>query len=218
MKIQFGECVLDTDARQVHRGERDIHLSPKAFELLCLLVVRRPTALSKTELHEHIWPATFVSDDSLAKLITEIRHGIGDDARDPRLVRTVHGFGYAFTAAVEEPHESQPIEKVGFKCWLRWEGRELQLQKVRTVIGRDPRADIQLESPRISRHHAHVVIDCTTARIEDLGSKNGTFLRDQRVTQPTPLTHGDEITIGPFVLTFRASSPSSTTETEVNSD
>lgn len=217
MKIQFGECVLDTEARQVHRGERDIHLSPKAFELLCLLVERRPTALSKTELHEHIWPATFVSDDSLAKLITEIRHGIGDDARDARLVRTVHGFGYAFTDAVEEVREANSNERIGLKCWLRWEGRELLIQKHRIIIGRDPDADVQLESPRISRHHAQIVIDGLRALIEDLASKNGTFLRDQRITAPTPLAHGDEIRVGPFVLTFRATSVSPTTETEVDS-
>jgi DNA-binding winged helix-turn-helix (wHTH) protein len=218
MKLQFGECVLDTEARQVLRDGREVHFSPKAFELLCLLVGRRPTVLSKADIHEYIWPATFVSDDSLAKLITEIRHGIGDDARDARLVRTVHGFGYAFTDAVEEIRDIEPIKPVGLRCWLRWEGRELLLQKVRTVIGRDAAADVQLESPRISREHAQVVIDGPRALIEDLGSKNGTFLRDQRITTPTLLAHGDEIRIGPFVLTFRASDLPPTTETEIDSE
>jgi DNA-binding winged helix-turn-helix (wHTH) protein len=217
MKLQFGDSVLDTEARQVLRGGRDIHLSPKAFELLCLLVERRPTALSKADIHEHIWPATFVSDDSLAKLITEIRHGIGDGARDARLVRTVHGFGYAFTDAVEEIRGTEPVEAVGLRCWLRWEGRELLIQKHKTIIGRDPGVDVQLESPRISRQHAQVVIDGSRALLEDLGSKNGTVLRGQRITTPTPLAHGDEIRIGPFVLTFRASSPSRT-ETEIDSE
>src|ERR1700736_2319500 len=96
MKIQFGECVLDADTRQVWRHEKEVHLSPKAFELLMLLVTGRPRALSKRELHEAIWPATFVTDDSLAQLITEIRAAIGDDAREGRFVRTVYGFGYAF--------------------------------------------------------------------------------------------------------------------------
>jgi DNA-binding winged helix-turn-helix (wHTH) protein len=215
MKLQFGDSVLDTEARQVLRDGRDIHLSPKAFELLCLLIERRPTALSKADLHEHIWPATFVSDDSLAKLITEIRHGIGDDARDARLVRTVHGFGYAFTDAVAEIRGTELVEAVGLRCWLQWEGRELLIQKPRTIIGRDPGVDVQLESPRISRQHAQLVIDGAKAVIEDLGSKNGTFLRNQRITSPVPLAHGDEIRIGPFVITFRSSASSSTTETEV---
>src|SRR4030095_16501704 len=126
MKLQFGDSVLDIEARQVLRGGRDIHLSPKAVELLCLLVERRPTALSKADIHEHIWPATCVSDDSLAKLITEIRHRIGDGARDARLVRTVHGFGYAFTGAVE-PIRGESIAPVGLRCWLRWEGRGVVL-------------------------------------------------------------------------------------------
>jgi DNA-binding winged helix-turn-helix (wHTH) protein len=217
MKFRFGACVLDIDSRQVLRAGRDVHLSPKAFELLGLLVDRRPSALSKADLHEHIWPSTYVSDDSLAKLITEIRHGIGDDARDARLVRTVHGFGYAFTDAVEEIRGAEPTEALSLRCWLRWEGQELLIQKHRIVIGRDPGADVQLESPRISRHHAQIVIDGPRALIEDLGSKNGTFVRDERIMTPTPLTHGDEIRVGPFVLTFRAMSVSPTTETEVDS-
>jgi DNA-binding winged helix-turn-helix (wHTH) protein len=216
MRLQLGDCILDTGARQLLRDGRDARLSPKAFELLCLLVDRRPAAVSKSEIHEHVWPATFVSDDSLAKLITEIRHAIGDDARDARLVRTVHGFGYAVTDAVEEMREREPAGETTMKCWLRWEGRELRLQKARTIIGRDPSADIQLESPRISRHHAHVIIDGAAARIEDLASKNGTIVGDVRITGPTPLAHGDEIRIGPFLLTFRATTPSATTETEID--
>src|ERR1700730_14774281 len=97
MRVRFGECLLDTDSRQLFRGKEEVHLSPKAFELLMLLVTGRPRALSKRELHEAIWPATFVTDDSLARLITEIRATIGDDAREARFVRTVYGFGYAFT-------------------------------------------------------------------------------------------------------------------------
>jgi DNA-binding winged helix-turn-helix (wHTH) protein len=217
MKLQFGDSILDTAARQMVRGGRDVHLSPKAFELLCLLVERRPAALSKAEIHEFIWPATFVSDDSVAKLITEIRHGIGDDSREPRFVRTVHGFGYAFTDAVEAIRDTESSEAPDLRCWLRWEGRELLIQKRRIVIGRDPGVDVQLESPRISRQHAQIVIEGDKAFIEDLGSKNGTFLHEQRVIGPTPLAHGDEIRIGPFVLTFRSSSPSSITETEVES-
>src|ERR1700730_17088009 len=92
-----GESLLNAETRQVWRNEKEVHLSPKAFELLMLLVTDRPRALSKRELHEAIWPATFVTDDSLARLIAEIRAAIGDDAREARFVRTVYGFGYAFT-------------------------------------------------------------------------------------------------------------------------
>src|SRR5258708_36824841 len=101
MKIRFGDCRLDTESRQLWRSESTIPVSPKAFDLLQLLVARRPGAISKSELHERIWPGTFVSDDSLSRLIVEVREATGDDARRPRFVRTLHGFGYAFSATLK---------------------------------------------------------------------------------------------------------------------
>src|SRR5262245_4164352 len=94
--IRFGPCVLDLEARQLFRSGKPVHLSPKAFELLKVLVTERPKAISKAELHERIWPETFVTDDSLARLVAETRAAIGDRARTPTYLRTVHAFGYAF--------------------------------------------------------------------------------------------------------------------------
>jgi DNA-binding winged helix-turn-helix (wHTH) protein len=213
MKLRFGDCVLDTDSRRLFREDREVHLSPKGFALLSYLIDGRTRALSKLELHEHVWPATFVSDDSLAKLVTEIRHVIGDDARDAKWLRTVHGFGYAFSDAIveirDDDHQqlaSEPIHR------LQWPGREVLLRKAQTIIGRDLDVDVQLESALISRHHARISIDGTTVLIEDLGSRNGTFVQGRRVDAPMQLAHGDEIRIGPILLTFRVSSPSAPTE------
>lgn len=96
MQVRFGEFMLDTDTRQLIGTEGEVHLSPKAYELLTVLVEKRPRALSKQELHERLWPATFVSEVNLATLIAEIREALGDDARKPRFVRTARRFGYAF--------------------------------------------------------------------------------------------------------------------------
>ena len=111
MKIRFGDYTLDPGSRQLSRSGSAVHLSPKAFELLKLLVERRPSAISKAELHEHIWPGTFVTDDSLSRLVAELRDALGDEARSPRFVRTLHGFGYAFAAdaaAVTDRETSVP--------------------------------------------------------------------------------------------------------------
>ena len=95
---------------ETHLGEHDLRrrrsatparprgdpLSPKAFELLKTLIDQRPRALSKHELHAHLWPATFVSEANLASLIAEVREALGDTARQPRFIRTSHRFGYAF--------------------------------------------------------------------------------------------------------------------------
>ena len=100
MKVRFGDVRFDGEARQLFRQQDPVHVSGKAFELLKLLLERRPAALSKAEIQEHLWPDTFVSEANLPTLVTEIREAIGDDARHARFVRTVHGFGYAFSGEV----------------------------------------------------------------------------------------------------------------------
>src|SRR5262249_19043686 len=80
----FGDWVFDSDTRQVFRAGNAIALSPKAFELLDLLVRERPRALSKEQIHGHLWPDVFVSDASLSNLIAELRNALGDDADKPK--------------------------------------------------------------------------------------------------------------------------------------
>ena len=98
MELAFGPFVLDKGTRQLRRGSAELHLSPKAFELLGVLVARRPQAIAKVDLHEQLWPDSFVSDGSLAVLIAEIRRTLGDSAERPTYIRTVPRFGYAFLA------------------------------------------------------------------------------------------------------------------------
>src|SRR6266508_2242099 len=105
MKIRFGECVLDTDERVLLRGGQPVHLTPKAFQLLGFLLEARPRAVPKSELQEKLWPSTFVSEGNLATLVKEARVVIGDDARQPLYIRTVHGYGYAFAGTVQDTTE-----------------------------------------------------------------------------------------------------------------
>ncbi len=79
-------------------------MTPKAFDLLGALLEVRPRALSKAQIRDRLWPQTFVAEATLASVVSELRAGLGDDAKEPRFVRTVHGHGYAFAApAAEEP-------------------------------------------------------------------------------------------------------------------
>jgi DNA-binding winged-HTH domains len=96
VRIRFGAFTLDLDTRQLTQGGREIHLAPKAFDLLVTLVLDRPKVLSKSVLQERLWPETFVSEANLSNLVAEIREAIGDRARTPLFIRTAHGFGYAF--------------------------------------------------------------------------------------------------------------------------
>ena len=212
MNVRFAEFTLDLDARQLHGPNGELHLSPKAFALLKVLAENRPRALSKNELHEHLWPATFVSEVNLVTLIAEVRDALGDDARKPRFIRTAHRFGYAFCAPVSEPAPESRTDVAVF-CWLIKDGRRVPLRPGENVLGREPDEGIQLDSPTVSRRHARIVVASGTATLEDLDSKNGTFLRGERVSTPVPLANGDEIRAGSVVLRFRMSTPAGLTST-----
>ena len=109
--VSFGDFVLDPDAREVRRGDEPVLLSPKAYQLLEVLLLNRPKALSKSALQDRLWPDTFVVDKNLVNLIAEIRVALGDDAAHPRFVRTIHRFGYAFRDPTPEPSAGRtPIQ------------------------------------------------------------------------------------------------------------
>jgi hypothetical protein len=181
------------------------------MQLLTILLEARPRAVAKTEIHDRLWPDTFVSDSSLARLVSEVRSAIGDDARHPLLVRTLHRHGYAFSGSVgvEPAGRSSPSPS----CLLQWGGRQIVLREGENVLGRGADAAIQVDLGRVSRRHARIVVENGRAVIEDLGSKNGTFLRGERIVGPSVLRDGDEIGVGTALLLFRAGHGSSTTET-----
>jgi DNA-binding winged helix-turn-helix (wHTH) protein len=215
MQFRFEPFTLDVEARQLLRGRDPIHVSPKAFELLKALVETRPRALSKAELHDRLWPNTFVSDANLAILIKEIRGALDEDARAPRFIRTVHGFGYAFSGpAIETARRPETQTPGSVSRWLIWRSRKFALSDGHNLVGRSPEAAVWLDVPGVSREHARVTIHGDSATIEDLGSTNGTFLAGERVTMPVALRDGDQILFGPVVATFRVWTPGKGTKTE----
>jgi DNA-binding winged helix-turn-helix (wHTH) protein len=210
MRLSFGELTLDTDARQLLHGSEQVPLSPKAFELLMHLVQNRPRALSKTELHDLLWPGTFVSDTNLAGLVVEVRRALRDDARSPRFLRTVQRFGYAFAGTVGSANAaSKPGGPARF--WLIAGRRQIPLFDGENVLGRDAESG-GFESTTVSRRHARIMIDGEDAYLEDLGSKNGTFVRGKRITSKR-LSDGDRIELGSAALTFRVAGDDQSTRT-----
>jgi DNA-binding winged helix-turn-helix (wHTH) protein len=215
VKFLFADCTLDSEARTLVRAGHEVHLAPKAFELLKVLVDHRPRALSKGELLERVWPGVFVSDASLAKVVSKIREAIGDDDSSP-VIRTVHGYGYAFVAPIEVNANEPAVRAQGSAlCWLFCGNREFPLADGEHILGREPEASICLDSPKVSRRHARLVVNGTSATLEDLGSKNGSFVRGVRISGPTRLESGDEACIGPFKLLFRVAADSGATQTEI---
>jgi DNA-binding winged helix-turn-helix (wHTH) protein len=213
MVHRFGDFTLDDGTRQLLSDAGEVHLSSKAFDLLAMLLENRPRVVSKSEVQERLWPATFVQETNIAGLVAEIRRALGDSASTPRFVRTVYRFGYRFVgvvtagAASTEPGRSPALPHLVF------DRRRIILIEGASVIGRAEDATIQIDSPGISRYHARILVANGEAVLEDLGSKNGTQLNGTRITQPAPLTDPSEIRIGAVVLTYRIESTGNRTET-----
>ena len=214
-RFAFGEFVLDVDTRQLRRGEQVVSMSPKAFQLLEILIEHQPKAMSKGELQDRLWPNTFVVEKNLANLVAEIREALGDSAERPRFVRTVPRFGYAFL--------DPPVARAGnaaatglpplAQCRLTWEDGRIALGEGDHIVGRDPDIELFLDSQSVSRRHAVIRVSGSGATLEDLGSKNGTFVGARRIDAPTPLADGDAIKIGAITLTFKVIHTHGVTET-----
>ena len=204
---RFGPFLLDEAQRTLTRNGVEVHLTPKAFDLLIVLVAEAPRVVSKNELHRRVWSGTFVSDATLVGVIKELRRALDGGVEKVSSIRTVHRVGYAFARSVEH-------ERSGGQAW-HWvvvSGRQVVLKSGENRIGRDPASTVWLDAPGVSRHHACIVVAGSDVTIEDLGSKNGTFVGDQRVEGLRSLGDGDIISVGAVKLTFRmVQTPSSTT-------
>jgi DNA-binding winged helix-turn-helix (wHTH) protein len=214
VRLHFGDWVLDTAARQLVRSGRHIALSPKAFETLKLLIEERPRALSKREILDRVWSGVFVSEASLTRVINEIRNGLGDRARSPTTIRTVHAFGYAFAGDVEESTSAAARPRAATRCWLTHRGREFPLTEGEHIIGREPGLAVSLDSAKVSRRHARLIVRGEQVTLEDLDSKNGTFVRGTRIRKVTEIQPGDVIRVGGVSLEFDRATELSPTESE----
>jgi DNA-binding winged helix-turn-helix (wHTH) protein len=206
MNIVFGPFRLDSDTRQLLRNERPIHLSPKAFDVLQLLLERRPALVTKAQVLEHVWPGTFVEDANLTVVVADIRRALDDDPRAPAFIRTVHGRGYAFSGSAGELTplmRSSSAPPPAPRCWLTWGEHARPLVSGENVIGRDPDCEVWIDARGVSRRHAKITTRPGTITIEDLSSTNGTFVGKKKLTAPHEIADGDEIALGPETLTLR---------------
>ena len=213
MTYRFGRFSVNSDTRQLLADDREVHLSPKAFELLLTLIQHRSRALSKAELQERLWPATFVGEANLPTLVAEIRRAVDDSAQDSACVQTLHRFGYRFVGSATEEPAPRGKESPGAHMYVTTPHDQFPLSEGEIVIGRAQDAAIRVDSGGVSRHHARIVVSGDEARVEDLGSKNGTFVDGAAVTGTCLLRDGNEIRVGPVTLTFRVAPPTQATVT-----
>jgi DNA-binding winged helix-turn-helix (wHTH) protein len=192
------EIVVDIGTRLVRRDGIDIHLAPKAFELLVILVKSQPNAVSHELLHAALWPGVHVSETSLAALITQLRKALGDRSGDGRMIRTLHRVGYAFIGDAVVAGDA--LSAAAPACRLIWRGDTIDLPVGTSIIGRDRGCGVQIDAESISRQHARVVVSSGGVSIEDLGSKNGTWVAGERINGLVVLQDGVSVRLGSEIV------------------
>ncbi len=209
-RFRFDQFCFDSDQKALLRGGEPVRLTPRAFRLLELLLLRHPKAVSKRDLLDHVWSGHIVEEANLKTLVLEIRTAIEERGGRPEVVRTVYGYGYAFAGEVEEEEVGESPAVVS----VRWNVQSVLLPLGAHLIGRRPDCAVAIEDPSVSRVHARLEISRDKLRIEDLRSKNGTFVDGKRITGSTELLNRCEVLIGevPVKLT-RLDSGDASTET-----
>ena len=207
MRLVFGDCEFDAGRRVLLRHGSAVPMSPKAFQVLEILLDRRPDVVTKTALLERLWPDTFVSDASLHNAVAEIRAALRDPPQSPRFIRTVPRVGYAFQGDARPAPQVSESGQTLSRARLTAGAREWQLSDGPNLVGRERDCSVRIDSATLSRHHARIVVADWQATIEDLGSKNGTYVNHVRVVRPLPLKDRDEIQVGSARLTYRVLEP-----------
>ena len=179
MRFAFSDFEFDTRLRHLTRRGVIVGLTPKAAILLEALIAAAPRPVSKEDLYATLWQGVVVEQGNLHNLISELRSLLADDGH--AIIATVHRKGYAFTAPL--------TREAGARLELGEES--LILDPGENVIGRD-----DLGTPDVSRHHARIDVDGPRVWIEDLGSKNGTFVNGERIRRRVALNEGDQIVFG----------------------
>jgi DNA-binding winged helix-turn-helix (wHTH) protein len=198
--MRFSDCVLDLSARQLEREGKSVPLEPKVYELLEALIKRRPAVVTNNELDELLWPQVYVARTSLTRLVSKLRTALGDTPHGSSVIRTAYKTGYAFCADVTcVPAAAGLMATIE----LVWKKQFLPLPDGVHLAGREDACALVIDASTVSRHHARITVVAGVVTIEDLGSTNGTHVNGDRITEPTRLSFGDELSLGSEVLQVR---------------
>ena len=195
--FRVGDWTVEPSRNRVTRGDEATQLEAKVMDVLVCLAERAGEVLPRDVIVDTVWATEFIAANTLTHAIAVIRRALGDDPRSPEFIETIPKRGYRLIAPVrfDPPVGPRPGPTIPrFKLLV--EGRARLLHDGDHVIGRVVEADIQVDVPGVSRRHARLTIRGDEAVVDDLGSKNGTFVGEQRVVGPTGVESGAEIRLG----------------------
>jgi DNA-binding winged helix-turn-helix (wHTH) protein len=202
----FGDWVVRPSMNRLEREGENVHLEPKVMDLLVFLAAHAGQVVPKMRLIDEVWKTEFIADSALTRAVGELRRALGETAREPRYLETITKRGYRLMAPVEylgEPPPGEPEEPAETLCAIMLGNKEIILEPGENIIGRDHQAKVQIDFSDVSRRHARIVLEGNAAKIEDLGSKNGTLVWGRPITGATPLSDGDRIGVSGVLLIFR---------------
>ena len=217
--FRLGEWTVEPNLGRLTRGGAIVDLELKVMDVL-LCLARKPGGLvTRQDLIDTVWATRYISDNTLTHAIAELRSALGDDAKSPSYIETIHRRGYRLLVGASEPDDTQTAAAGKPSCfYVVWGNRRVRLAKGENLIGRIQRATVTVDSPQISRRHARIVVDGSTAILEDLGSKNGTLLNGRPVDGPAPLADGDRIGLGSHVVVLQLAATVTTEEGDTPTD
>jgi DNA-binding winged helix-turn-helix (wHTH) protein len=205
MRLSFGDCTLDLSERRLWRGGEVVPLEPKMYQLLEILIKRRPAVIPNEELDELLWPHVYVARTSLTRLVSALRAVLGDESRDSHIIRTSYKTGYAFCAKVSDSVATEAAPSARSSATpdaihLVWNDRIIPLGEGEFVAGRSEECAVVIDASTVSRRHAKIVVRAGTVTIEDLESTNGTRVNGMAISVPTGIANGNTVELGSEVL------------------
>ena len=202
--FHLGDWLVEPTLDRISRDGHIVRLRPRAMDVLICLAIEAGKLASKQNIIDAVWRTEFVSEHALTQVVAELRSALEDDARNPSYIENIPRRGYRLVATVTPVAMSVPSARhasLPFK--LQGEDGDHPLTQGPNIIGRTIDADLCIDRTEVSRCHARILVQGTAATIEDMGSKNGTYVNGERLDGPALLANGDEIWIGRSVARLR---------------
>ena len=210
--FRLGDWLVEPRLNRLERDGAVVKLRPKLMDLLIELSAHAGEVVAKETLIDAVWARRIVAASALSTAVAQLRRALGDDAGAPHLIESVSKRGYRMLVPAEPVGGDRDATSFA-ACTLLLGERRLSLGEGEHVIGRGADAGVRIDSSKISRRHARIVVRGGGATVEDLGSKNGTFVGTERLTAPRALRNGDQLLVGDVLMVFRLARSAQTTVT-----